>query len=97
VEVKVSAPLLRAIEEWFAHLGKVPKHLLGRPITDGDLLLEIQSAFHTTQKKIGINLLRHAYIKHHFPSLTTIAQKDKLAREMLHSRQKQEEYNSQNV
>jgi hypothetical protein len=97
VEVKVSAPLLRAIEEWFAHLGKVPKHLLGRPITDGDLLLEIQSAFHTTQKKIGINLLRHAYIKHHYPGLVSIKQKEDLAAMMLHSKEKQEQYNSQNV
>jgi len=97
VEVRVSADLHRVLEEWFAHLGKTPKHLLGRPIDGNDLLLEIQSAFHTTQKKIGINLLRHAYIKHHFPGLTTIKQKEDLAAMMLHSKEKQEQYNSQNV
>lgn len=97
VEVRVSADLHRVLDEWFAHLGKTPKHLLGRPIDGNDLLLEIQSAFHTTQKKIGINLLRHAYIKHHFPGLTTIKQKEDLAAMMLHSKEKQEQYNSQNV
>jgi hypothetical protein len=97
VEVRVSDALLPIINNYFEHLGKRPKYLLGRAIDSNDLLGEIQHAFRSTGKNIGINLLRHAYIKHHFPSLTTIAQKDKLAREMLHSRQKQEEYNSQNV
>jgi len=97
VEVRVSDALSSVIASWFEHLGKRPKYLLGRAIDSNDLLGEIQHAFRSTGKTIGINLLRHAYIKHHFPALTTIAQKDKLARDMLHSRQKQEEYNSQNV
>lgn len=97
VEVRVSDALLPIINNYFEHLGKRPKYLLGRAIDSNDLLGEIQHAFRSTGKNIGINLLRHAYIKHHFPSLTTIAQKDELARKMLHSRQKQEEYNSQNV
>jgi len=97
VEVRVSADLHRVLDQWFAHLGKTPKYLFGRSIDSNDLLLEIQSAFHTTQKKIGINLLRHAYIKHHYPGLTTIKQKEDLAAMMLHSKEKQEQYNSQNV
>jgi hypothetical protein len=97
VEVRVSDALSAVISNWFEHLGKRPKYLLGRAIDSNDLLGEIQHAFRQTGKTIGINLLRHAYIKHHFPSLTTIEQKDALARKMLHSRQKQEEYNSQNV
>jgi len=97
VEVRVSDALSTVITHWFEHLGKRPKYLLGRAVDSNDLLGEIQHAFRSTGKTIGINLLRHAYIKHHFASLTTIAQKDKLAHDMLHSRQKQEEYNSQNV
>jgi len=97
VEVRVSDALSTVITHWFEHLGKRPKYLLGRAIDSNDLLGEIQHAFRSTGKNIGVDLLRHAYIKHHFPSLTTIAQKEKLAREMLHSRQTQEEYNSQNV
>jgi hypothetical protein len=97
VEVRVSPALHAVISQWFEHLGKRPKWLLGRSITPNDLLAEIQYAFHTTRKAIGINLLRHAYIKHHFAGLTTIKQKDELARMMLHSREKQEQYNSQNV
>ena len=97
VEVRVSPALHAVIAEWFGHLGKRPKYLLGRAITPNDLLAEIQHAFHTTRKTIGINLLRHAYIKHHYPELTTIKQKEDLARMMLHSKDKQEAYNSQNV
>jgi len=97
VEVRVSDALSSVIAGWFEHLGKRPKYLLGRAIDSNDLLGEIKHAFRSTGKTIGVDLLRHAYIKHHFPSLTTIAQKDELARKMLHSRQTQEEYNSQNV
>lgn len=97
VEVRVSPALHAIIEEWFAHLGKTPGTLLGRSITSNDLLGLIQHAFRSTKKTIGINLLRHAYIKHHFPGLTSIKQKEELAMKMLHSKDKQEEYNSQNV
>jgi hypothetical protein len=97
VEVRVSDALHAVINNWFEHLGKRPKYLLGRSIDSNALLGDIQHAFRSTRKNIGVNLLRHAYIKHHFAGLTTIEQKDALARKMLHSRQKQEEYNSQNV
>lgn len=97
VEVRVSPALHSVIEQWFAHLGKTPKYLLGRSVTPNDLLGLIQHAFRSTKKTIGINLLRHAYIKHHYPQLTTIKQKEELAMKMLHSKEKQEQYNSQNV
>ena len=97
VELGVSPALHDVIAQWFAHLGKRPKFLLGKSITPDVLLADIQHAFRTTRKAIGINLLRHAYIKHHFPALTTIKQKEELARMMLHSKEKQEQYNSQNV
>ena len=41
----------------------------------------------------GVDILRHAYIMEHFPKLTTIKEKDELARRMLHSRMTQETYN----
>ena len=97
VEVRVSDALSAVIIDWFDHLGKIPKYLLGRAIDNNDLLGEIRHAFRSTKKDIGVDILRHAYIKHHFPSLTSIAQKDELAKKMLHSRQTQEYYNSQNV
>ena len=96
-EVRVSDALHAVIRQWFEHLGKTPKYLLGRSIDSNDLLGEIQHAFRQTGKTIGVNLLRHAYIKHHFPALTTINQKETLAYAMLHSKEKQEQYNSQNV
>ena len=96
--INVPPALHAVIEQWFGHLGRVPPYLLGfRALTPNDLLGEITDAFRSTKKSIGVNLLRHAYIKHHFPGLTTIKQKDELARVMLHSKEKQEQYNSQNV
>ena len=96
--INVPPALHAVIEQWFGHLGRVPPYLLGfRALTPNDLLGEITDAFRSTKKTIGVNLLRHAYIKHHFPGLTTIKQKDELARVMLHSKEKQEQYNSQNV
>jgi len=97
VEVRVSPALHDAIASWFLHLGKTPSTLLGRVVTPNDLLGLINHAFRSTKKVVGINLLRHAYIKHHFPQLTSIKQKEELAMKMLHSKDKQEEYNSQNV
>jgi hypothetical protein len=97
VEVRVPPALHDVIDGWFTHLGKTPSTLLGRAVTPNDLLNYINRAFRSTKKDIGINLLRHAYIKHHFPQLTTIKQKEELAMKMLHSKDKQEEYNSQNV
>jgi len=97
VEVRVPPALHDVIDGWFTHLGKTPSTLLGRAVTPNDLLNYINHAFRSTKKIIGINLLRHAYIKHHFPQLTTIKQKEELAAKMLHSKDKQEEYNSQNV
>lgn len=97
VEVRVSPALRDVITAWFLHLGKTPSTLLGRVVTPNDLLGLVNHAFRSTKKVIGINLLRHAYIKHHFPQLTTIKQKEELALKMLHSKDKQEEYNSQNV
>lgn len=97
VEIRVPPALHAVISGWFAHLGKTPSTLLGRAVTPNDLLNYINHAFRSTKKVIGVNLLRHAYIKHHFPQLTTIKQKEELALKMLHSKDKQEEYNSQNV
>jgi hypothetical protein len=99
VEVRVSPELHKVIDEYFNHLGKLPNHLLTGIAKDSDALLVAIGAafFKKTQKHIGINLLRHAYIKHHYPQLESIAKKETLAKMMLHSREKQEHYNSQNV
>lgn len=94
VSVPVSPELHKVIEDWFGHLGKTPKYLLGEKTTPNNLLVAIANAFgsRTQAKHIGINLLRHAYITHMFPTLDTIKKKDDLARRMLHSRARQELY-----
>ena len=92
VEIRVSPELHAVIDAWFAHVGKIPKFLLGRAITSNDLLGEIQDAFRSTKKVIGVNLLRHAYITNFLKQPRSIKEKDTLADMMLHSRDRQEKY-----
>ena len=92
VEIRVSPELAAVIDAWFTHLGKIPKFLLGRAITSNALLGEIQDAFRSTKKDIGVNLLRHAYITDFFKQPRSIKEKEQLADMMLHSRDRQEKY-----
>ena len=92
VEIRVSPELHAVIDAWFTHVGKIPKFLLGRSITSNDLLGEIQDAFRSTKKVIGVNLLRHAYITDFYKQPRSIKEKEELADMMLHSRDRQEKY-----
>ena len=97
IEIGLTEPLIAVIKQWFEHLGGVPTHLLNAAYDTNALLGVISNAFKSTGKQIGVNLLRHAYIKHHFPGLVSIRAKEQLAKAMMHSREKQEHYNSLNV
>ena len=98
VTIPLSKKLTAVIGEWFAHLGKVPKYLLDAKLTPNYLLGEIQDAFISTGKKVGVDLLRHSYIQHHLPPIATDTEKRKeLAGRMLHSIDRQQAYYSQNV
>jgi hypothetical protein len=98
VKIPVSKDLAKVIGEWFNHLGATPTYLLGASsITPDALLVKIADAFAETGKQVGINLLRHAYIIYYYPSLKSIEQKEELAGRMLHTKDRQEIYNSQNV
>jgi len=97
IEIGLTEPLIAVIKQWFEHLGGVPAHLLNAAYDRNALLGVISNAFKSTGKQIGVNLLRHAYIKHHFPGLVSIRAKEQLAKAMMHSREKQEHYNSLNV
>jgi len=92
VEIRVSPELHAVIDAWFTHVGKIPKFLLGRAITSNALLGEIQDAFRSTKKDIGVTLLRRAYITNFFKQPRSIKEKDTLADMMLHSRDRQEKY-----
>jgi hypothetical protein len=82
------------IREWFDRLGAVPKFLLGKEYTPAQLSEKVQAIFKDyTGKEVGVSLLRHAYITSVYPTLTTIKQKEDLARRMLHSATLQEQYN----
>jgi len=91
-EIRVAPALVKVITEWFAHLGKTPKYLLGRAVEPADLLPLITHAFRSTKKDIGVNLLRHAYITEFMKTPRTIAEREELAMKMLHDKDTQEKY-----
>jgi len=94
VLLPIPKPLADVIRAWFIHLGGLPRFLLGKEYRPEQLSAMIQGAFkENTGKEVGVNLLRHAYITKVFPSLTTLKQKDDLAKRMLHSATLQELYN----
>jgi hypothetical protein len=98
VTIPLSKGLTAVIGEWFKHLGKTPKYLLDAKLTSNYLLGEIQDAFISTGKKVGVDILRHSYIQHHLPPIATNTEKRKeLAGRMLHSIERQQAYYSQNV
>lgn len=94
VAVPVPTALRKVINEWFEHLGVVPEYLLGskyNPVVFSNLIRNIFKKY--TEKSVGINLLRHAYITEYLPTLKTIKQKNEVARRMMHSKATQEVYN----
>ena len=98
VEIPVSKELRAVLTEWFAHLGSTPKYLLGSAISPNHLSTQLTNAFISTGKSIAVNLLRHAYIQYHLPSIAThTIKREDLARRMLHSTDRQQAYFTQNV
>jgi len=108
VELPVNKQLQKVIADWFAHLGKTPKYLLGsfdvkgshvtynpeKPMSALSLSHSVQEIMKKyTGRDAGISLLRHSYITHTFPTLKTIESKNELSRRMLHSKTLQEQYN----
>ena len=98
VELPISKPLQEVLAEWFGSLGVLPTYVLGTKYNDTASLKLIASAFGTTGKFVGIDLLRHAYIQHHLPAIATNLEKRRnLADRMLHSIDTQLKYFSQNI
>jgi len=94
VELPVPARLVKVIADWFEHLGGVPQYLLGETASSSNTFaVYVAETFKKhVGKEVGVSLIRHSYITHSFPSLKSIAQKQKLATQMLHSRDLQEKY-----
>jgi hypothetical protein len=98
ITIPVSKELAAVIGEWFGHLGATPKYLLNDKITPNYLLRFIEDAFVSTGKKVGVNILRHAYIQFHLPAIATnTVKRQELATRMLHSVERQQVYFPQNV
>lgn len=94
VKIPVSKPLQKVITGWFEHLGGVPEYLLGKTASSPNTFaVYVASTFkQLLGKELGVSMLRHSYITHMFPKLKSIAQKQLLARKMLHSKDLQEKY-----
>jgi len=98
VEVPVSAPLKQVLTSWFSHLGVIPPYVLGTKYSDTQTLRLIGQAFKGTGKSLGIDNLRHAYIQHFVvPIADNTLKRDAIAKRMLHSRDTQQNYISQNL
>jgi len=94
VKVDVPKPLATVITEWFEHLGYVPEYILDgkyNPVVFSNFIRATFKKY--TEKSVGINLLRHAYITEYLPTLKTIKEKNEVARRMMHSKATQENYN----
>jgi len=98
LEIPISEPLRKVIASWFSHLGGIPPYLLGVKYSDTHTLRLIGAAFKATGKSLGIDNLRHAYIQHHVvPIADNTLKRDAIAKRMLHSRETQQNYISQNL
>lgn len=94
VHIPVSDHLKFVLTRWFNYLKSPPMYLLDDNLTSNALCSAIADAFKNfTNKNIGVNILRHAYITGTFSELKTIKQKEDLAKMMLHSKDTQERYN----
>ena len=97
VKVPVPKPLVNVITEWFEYINQIPEFLLGEKYNPVVLSNFIRRTFKKyTDKSVGINLLRHAYITEYLPTLKTIKKKNEVARRMMHSKDTQELYNLPN-
>jgi hypothetical protein len=93
VRIPVSQPAFAVLRDWFKHLGGHPEFLLGKEMSPTVVASHIEEAFKETGKKVGINLLRHAYIMEHLPAIATdLTQRKNLADRMLHSIDRQGRY-----
>jgi hypothetical protein len=95
VKVLVPKPLVTVITEWFEHIKQVPEYLLGSKYTPITLSNYIRNVFKKyTEKSVGVNLLRHAYLTHmnNEGKLRSISQKTAVAKKMMHSTETQTKY-----
>jgi hypothetical protein len=93
VHIPVAQPAFAVLRDWFKHLGGRPEFILGKEMSPFVVGGHIEEAFKATGKKIGVNLLRHAYIMEHLPAIATdLTQRKNLADRMLHSIDRQGRY-----
>jgi hypothetical protein len=95
IKVPVPKPLASVITEWFEHLGHVPEYILGgkyNPVVFSNFIRATFKKY--TEKSVGINLLRHSYLKYMNDEgkLRSIKQKQSVSKKMMHSIETQTKY-----
>jgi hypothetical protein len=95
VKVPVPKALATVITEYFEHLGHVPEYILGakyNPVVFSNFIRNMFKKY--TSKSVGINIIRHSYLKYMNDEgkLRSIKQKQSVAKKMMHSIETQTKY-----
>lgn len=92
-KIKVGKKLNNILNKWFKinETGYLLVNNRKKPMTPNSLTKYINKVFEPTGKKIGISLIRHIYISHHFPA-EKLDEKKEIAEKMLHSESTQNDY-----
>jgi hypothetical protein len=92
-KIPVGKELNKVLNKWFKIVDKHNYILVNnrkKPMTANGLSKFMNRVFEKTGKKIGINMLRHIFISHHFPP--QLAEKQEIASKMGHSTNEQSLY-----
>ena len=95
VRILVPKPLVKVITEWFEYINQIPEFLLGNKYTPIALSNYIRATFKKyTGKSVGVNLLRHSYLKYMNDEgkLRSIKSKTAIAKNMMHTVDTQTKY-----
>jgi len=91
-KIKVSKKLNNILNKWFKinESGYLLVNNRKKPMTNNSLSKYINKVFEGTGKKIGLSLIRHIYISHHFKDIDD--KKKEVSEKMLHSQSMQDDY-----
>jgi len=92
-KIAIGRDLNNVLNKWFKIVDKYGYILVNnrkKPMTANGLSKFMNRVFENTGKKIGLNLIRHIYITHHFPP--QLEKKQEIASKMMHSTNEQSLY-----
>jgi len=91
-KIKVGKKLNNILNKWFKvnESGYLLVNNRKKPMTANGLSKYMNKVFSQTGKKIGISLIRHVFISHHFADV--VDKKKEVSEKMLHSQSTQDDY-----